>query len=758
MAFQRKLLKGAILTILLLALVPATTMAAEWVPPELNTPSDTTPDVTTDAAGNSAAVWVDGGHVFVAERPNGGPWVESADLQPDGNAESQSPKIVALPNGKLVALWVVSSDVYAAQKPPGGAWGGPDLISTECCVELVDLVAGADGTAIGYWVSGDGNPQTGTLPSDSATWGPPQDLFQGDADTKLAVAPDGSAEVVTPSNCDGQVVGPCIVSSHRPAGGDWITDPSQIATVNLTGLALAARPDASFTLVWSEDQSPDGRVVSADRPAGEDEGWSSPETTVADISGAVPGCSSSSVGCLDLASRGTALLAVWQQGAGFLNQTIASSQRNGSGSWSDAEPVGDAGARDADPQGALTVDGVAVAAWVVNGGGLQPFVARGAHRTAGGSWTQEDLGPAETSSEPSDLSFGDVVADGLGDAIAGWFDEAGMHAVGFDGTAPSLTASFPASGSVGTPLQFSASAADNWSGPPRISWLFGDGTGADGASVSHTYAAPGTYTASVTATDGAGNAAGGGTGSGASSAQVPVSPSATPTPTPTPTPDPCGTTDRDQDGINDACDRTDGSRIPVPFKTFNATVISGDVFVRSPAGYARASQGAKAPRGFRRLEGAETLRIGSILDTNKGRVLLRSAANTRRRVQLAQFFSGRFMVRQFRRTTRRRSTGLITELRLNGSSFRRACRTTTASTSARRSRKRVRRLFGDGKGSFRTKGRNAAATVRGTRWGVQDRCDGTLVRVQQGRVSVRDFVRRKTVILRTGQAYLARRR
>jgi ferric-dicitrate binding protein FerR (iron transport regulator) len=70
----------------------------------------------------------------------------------------------------------------------------------------------------------------------------------------------------------------------------------------------------------------------------------------------------------------------------------------------------------------------------------------------------------------------------------------------------------------------------------------------------------------------------------------------------------------------------------------------------------------------------------------------------------------------------------------------------------------VRRLFGDGKGSFRTRGRTAAATVRGTRWGTQDRCDGTLVIVQRGRVSVRDLVRHRTVLVRAGHAYLARRR
>jgi hypothetical protein len=41
-------------------------------------------------------------------------------------------------------------------------------------------------------------------------------------------------------------------------------------------------------------------------------------------------------------------------------------------------------------------------------------------------------------------------------------------------------------------------------------------------------------------------------------------------------------------------------------------------------------------------------------------------------------------------------------------------------------------LWGSGKGQFRTKGRYAAATVRGTIWLTADRCDGTFVRVRRG--------------------------
>ena len=45
------------------------------------------------------------------------------------------------------------------------------------------------------------------------------------------------------------------------------------------------------------------------------------------------------------------------------------------------------------------------------------------------------------------------------------------------------------------------------------------------------------------------------------------------------------------------------------------------------------------------------------------------------------------------------------------------------------------------KGKFRTKGRYAAATVRGTKWTIADRCDGTLTHDLTDSVVVNDFVR-----------------
>ena len=66
------------------------------------------------------------------------------------------------------------------------------------------------------------------------------------------------------------------------------------------------------------------------------------------------------------------------------------------------------------------------------------------------------------------------------------------------------------------------------------------------------------------------------------------------------------------------------------------------------------------------------------------------------------------------------------------------------------------KLWGSGKGKFRTNGKYSAATVRGTIWLVQDQCNGTLTKVTRGTVQVRDFKRKKTITVKAGHSYLAR--
>jgi PGF-pre-PGF domain-containing protein len=74
-----------------------------------------------------------------------------------------------------------------------------------------------------------------------------------------------------------------------------------------------------------------------------------------------------------------------------------------------------------------------------------------------------------------------------------------------DVTAPVAAAGPARTVSVGDPVSLDGSASADNVGVDAYDWSLGDGSTASGASPSHTYAAPGTYTATLTATDAAGN-------------------------------------------------------------------------------------------------------------------------------------------------------------------------------------------------------------------------------------------------------------
>jgi hypothetical protein len=222
----------------------------------------------------------------------------------------------------------------------------------------------------------------------------------------------------------------------------------------------------------------------------------------------------------------------------------------------------------------------------------------------------------------------------------------------------------------------------------------------------------------------------------------------------TPNPDQA---DRDKDGVGDACDTSDASVAPRVGKTVIARVVSGRVFVRTPAG------------GYVALTGAEVLRVGTIVNAVRGRITLTSAARRTQghtKTQRAEFYAGTFQIAQ------KRAKRPFTEIKLRSPSFRKVCGSSrrgaraagggagslraTTSAAKKRSKKVVTRLWGNGRGNFRTTARHSAATVRGTIWLTQERCDGTLTLVKRGVVRVRDLTAHKTVTVRAGHSYLAR--
>ena len=107
------------------------------------------------------------------------------------------------------------------------------------------------------------------------------------------------------------------------------------------------------------------------------------------------------------------------------------------------------------------------------------------------------------------------------------------------------------------------------------------------------------------------------------------------------------------------------------------------------------------------------------------------------------------------RVTQKRAAQMTTVLTLRG---RLDCGSNPTTARAAAKRRRSRSLWGGGHGRFTTRGRNSTASVRGTIWGVTDRCDGTLTQVKRGAVSVKDVRTGKTRLIRAGGRYLARNR
>jgi hypothetical protein len=150
---------------------------------------------------------------------------------------------------------------------------------------------------------------------------------------------------------------------------------------------------------------------------------------------------------------------------------------------------------------------------------------------------------------------------------------------------------------------------------------------------------------------------------------------------------------------------------------------------------------------FVELKALDEIPLGATIDVKRGRIQLRFESEDGK-VQSAEFYDGIFRIRQ---------VGKLLELKLTEPLA--ACPKKGRAAAAQSKKKpKSRKLWGKGKGAFRTSGRYSAATVRGTTWMVQDSCAGTLTRVTAGVVAVRDTVRKKTVLVRAGKRYLAKPR
>jgi hypothetical protein len=769
-AARRRLLVA--LALLVCALTAAVALAAtdkSWRPgTDLDAAFPLSPPrVAMDDVGNATAAWIrfdDPSHVYARARPVGGDWEEAQELDPGASIYGEDVLVAAARDGEVVAVWVGAAEgtvipmLRSASRRPGEDWTAAKNIAP--VLAPTRLVPGSNGSfaLLGGGAVGAGSGLLTLIRKANGEWEkspvaipPPASSYTGMAD--VALQGDGTLVAAWSTSPWSAVVS---AATRRPDSD--FGNPTPLGTLYAVhGVRLVNEPNSDVTATWIVDDREEcglswPTILRASTLT--DGEWTQAEE--------IPICQRTVDGTFDAASGGDGTIAtVWQYWAGGIGALV----RRG-GDW-DAEDahLPDTARADRDPRAAVTADGIALAFWARGDGETSggPFAAR---RAAGAWGAPEPLQPPDTTDY---FETGGIDADGQGNAVAGWRgisfsdEESTVSAAAFDGQPPATpTVSVSPGGSavVGQAVTFHATASDSWSPPVDFAWTFGDGGTGGTDTVTHTFGAPGTYTISVSASDQAGNTATASTTLTVGPAQGGQGPD-TDRDTIPDVPDNCPTVpntdqaDADGDGIGDACDT---SNTPVALESVAVRVVSGEVFYKPP------SSVAQAPAGFKPLTGGATLPVGTTLETSKGRIEIVAAARTSGgQTMKAQFFDGRFVIRQVRQAKRgAKSRRLFTQLRLAGGKFRSTCRAKASSSRElaarkRRSKKKVRSLWGDGKGSFQTRGQGAAATVRGTRWLTQDRCDGTLVRVRRGRVDVRDLFRNRTVRVKAGQSYVARR-
>ena len=203
-----------------------------------------------------------------------------------------------------------------------------------------------------------------------------------------------------------------------------------------------------------------------------------------------------------------------------------------------------------------------------------------------------------------------------------------------------------------------------------------------------------------------------------------------------------------------------GEQVLLNNLTFNNVVANGQApvlaktaeVVPTVAGVTVKRPGA---RHFRPLKTVAILPYGTLINASIGQLQI-IAAKRHRGTESGQFYGGSFKLSQG-------TNGIVQAALLNGPasctkrerahSTREVAHTTRA--LAHTASTRPFRLFGHVRGRFRTRGHYGSASVLGTIWLTEERCNGTFFHVFKGTLFIRDFTRHKSIVLRAGRSYLA---
>jgi hypothetical protein len=521
----RRSLLAATISCALLAIGADGAGAVGWLPAVPATPDTTcgflrqsstiasTPDGTTIAAWTQGDGACAGGtEVAVAVRPPNGDF-GAAQLLSDPALVASDPKLAADAAGNLIAVWVEGGDIRYSLRPVGGGFSAPLTIPNAGPGAAAPAVAYRGDTAVVGWtralVGGDVAAEVAVKPPLSGTFGLPQSFntpVAPAADVAVAVTASGAATIAWQTTAT--ILDTLHAATRAPADA-FVELPTVFTTTanadTIRRPQVEMSPNGSTTLLWTyfDSAGTTSKVLTAERPA--NGAFGSVDTISNATINSGPG------GSIDLAVDGAGnAIAIWWAG------TMQASFKPAGGSFGPViQNVSAPNFVITIPSVAFDAGGRAIAVWSSPGGPI--FGVQGAVLAKGAP----AFGPVGEHAQPADggnhLDGETPIAlDDQGNAVSIWRHilDANPPSAGFirlesaalDTVAPVLTADIPSSGIQDVPIKVSAAATDRLSGV-TITWNFGDGATATGATASHAFAKGGTYSVTATATDTAGNAA-----------------------------------------------------------------------------------------------------------------------------------------------------------------------------------------------------------------------------------------------------------
>jgi PKD repeat protein len=469
---------------------------AAWLPPVPATAVETRveePQVAIDAAGNTTVVWTSGEipnrSIRSAFRPAGGSWeVAFTRITSTFDCHDSRLAVNAAGAAALVAECEKPSPSVRGAYRPAASWNGSLEIagSGEGNAPRVGIAPNGDADAL--W-SGPSSTVVASHRPAAGSWSSGASISPG-LTPNLAVSPGGYAFAIWREGTE-------VKTSRRSPGtsGTWSATAFKL---NALGSVPVGEPQIAIgingqrMMAWNQQAT--NQVMAERTSSGDLFGINEPAVILAE--------SGDDVEAPQIAVDGTGLgVAAWRANAGGTFPMKAATTSLINGGWLGRTTLGGATTGTTEPALAVSPAGRATAVWQAGG---SVFAAT---RPSGGAFLPSSPVLISSAAQPGFVEAAVAMASS-GDAVSAWPASANRVAIAVDDvTPPSVSAAGPANAEVGAPVPLTATASDTWSPPVALSWDFGDGGAATGGAVSHVYATPGVRTATVTATDAAGNSA-----------------------------------------------------------------------------------------------------------------------------------------------------------------------------------------------------------------------------------------------------------